>query len=234
MGIRAKLVLCNRHYSHISGYMVIYEGLPVKTLAIISQKGGSGKTTIAVHMAVCAMRQKLHTAIIDIDPQGSAFDWYQSRDAENQLNAVQAGAAQLPVLLKQAETGGADFVIIDTAPHSDSAAAVAAQLADFVLMPCRPARFDLKAIGSSAQISRLAKTPFAAVINAAPRGKLAEEAREALEQQGITVLDAVLQQRVAYSHAVIDGRSVHEYEPDGKAAEEIDELFGCLKRAMKL
>ena len=156
----------------------------MKTLAIISQKGGSGKTTLAVHMAVCAIRQNLHTAIIDLDPQGSAFDWYQSREEENELNAVQANASQLAALLKQAKAGGADFVIVDTAPHSDSAAAIAAQLADFILMPCRPSRFDLKAIGSTAAIAKLAKTPAAAVINAAPRGKLADEAKAALQQQG--------------------------------------------------
>ena len=206
----------------------------MKTLAIIAQKGGSGKTTIAVHMAVCAMRQKLHTALIDLDPQGSAYDWFLSRSDNNKLNAVQATAGQLAALLKQAKTGGADFVIVDTAPHSDSAAAITAQLADFVLIPCRPARFDLKAISSTMEIVKLAKKPAAAVINAAPRGRLAEEAKEALTQQGITVIDTVLQQRAAYSHAVIDGRSVHEYEPDGKAAEEIDELFICLKKLLKL
>lgn len=206
----------------------------MKTLAIISQKGGSGKTTIAVHMAVCAVRQRLHTAIIDIDPQGSAYDWYLSREEENELNAVQASAGQLAALLKQAKAGGADFVIVDTAPHSDSAAAMAAQLADFVLIPCRPARFDLKAISSTAEIIKLAKTPAAVIINAAPRGKLAEEAREALETQGISVLPPVLQNRVAYSHAVVDGRSVHEYEPEGKAAEEIDELFVCLRKVLKI
>ena len=206
----------------------------MKTLAIISQKGGSGKTTIAVHMAVCAIRQGYHTAIIDIDPQGSAFDWYLSREAQNELNAVQAQAGQLTALLKQAKVGGADFVIIDTAPHSDSAAAVAAQHADFILMPCRPSRFDLKAIGSTSTIARLAKTPSAAIINVAPRGKLAEEAKEALQQQGIDVVPPVLQQRAAYTHAVIDGRIVHEYEPEGKAAAEIDELFACLKAILKL
>ena len=206
----------------------------MKTLAIISQKGGSGKTTIAVHMAVCAVRQGLHTAIIDIDPQGSAYDWYLSREEENELNAVQAGAGQLAALLKQAKAGGADFVIVDTAPHSDSAAAMTAQLADFVLIPCRPARFDLKAISSTAEIIKLAKTPAAVIINAAPRGKLAEEAREALQQQGMTVLVPVLQNRVAYSHAVVDGHSVHEYEPEGKAAEEIDELFACLRKIITI
>ena len=204
----------------------------MKTLAIISQKGGSGKTTLAVHMAVCAIRQNLHTAIIDIDPQGSAYDWYLSREEENELNAVKASAGQLAALLKQAKAGGADFVIVDTAPHSDSAAAMTAQLADFVIIPCRPARFDLKAISSTEEILKLAKTPAAVVINGAPRGKLANEAREALESQGFTVLNPVLQHRAAYGHAVVDGRSVHEYEPEGKAAEEIDELFACLRKIL--
>jgi chromosome partitioning protein len=91
-----------------------------------------------------------------------------------------------------------------------------AQLSDFILMPCRPARFDLKAIDSTAQIAKLARTPAAVVINAAPRGKLAEEAR------------------AAYSHAVIDGRSVHEYEPYGKAAAEIDALFAYVRQIMNV
>jgi len=206
----------------------------MKTLAIIAQKGGSGKTTLAVHMAVCAIRQNLRTALIDLDPQGSAFDWNESREDGDKLDAVKANPGQLAALLKQAKAAQADLVIVDTAPHSDSTAAIAAQLADFVLIPCRPARFDLKAIGSTAEITRLAQTPAAAVINAAPRGKLAEEARTALQQQGITVIEPVLQQRAAYSHAVIDGRSVHEYEPGGKAAAEIDTLFVCMKRLLKI
>lgn len=206
----------------------------MKILAFISQKGGSGKTTLAVHMAVCASRQNLRTALIDLDPQGSAYDWNDSRDGENKLDAIKANPGQLAALLKQAKAAGADLVIVDTAPHSDQAAAIAAQLADLVLIPCRPARFDLKAIGSTAKITNLAKTPAAVVINAAPRGKLAEEARAALRHQGITVIDPVLHHRASYSHAVIDGRSVHEYEPDGKAAAEIDELFACVQRFLKI
>jgi chromosome partitioning protein len=200
----------------------------MKTLAIIAQKGGSGKTTLAVHMAVCATRREINTALIDIDPQASAYKWNESRPDERKLDAIRADAGQIPAFLKQAKAGGIDLVIIDTAPHSDQAAAIAAQLADFVLIPCRPARFDLDAIASTVQIAKVAKTPAAVVINAAPRGKLAEEARAALEQQGITVIEPVLHHRAAYSHAVIDGRSVHEYEPDGKAAAEIDDLYNFI------
>jgi chromosome partitioning protein len=200
----------------------------MKILVILAQKGGSGKTTLAVHMAVCASRQKRRTALIDIDPQGSAFNWNESRNERRKLDAAKAGAGQIPALLQQAKDGGIDLAIIDTAPHSDSAAAIAAQYADLVLIPCRPARFDLDAIASTVQIATVAKKSAAVVINAAPRGKLADEARVALERQGITVIDTVLHQRVAYSHAVIDGRSVHEYEPGGKAAAEIDELYNHL------
>jgi chromosome partitioning protein len=204
--------------------------VPMKTLAIISQKGGSGKTTIAVHVAVCAAQRKLKTAIIDIDPQRSAYQWNQSRPDGMKLDAVTANASQLAALLAKAKAGGIDLAIIDSAPHSDSEAAIAAQLADYVLIPCRPARFDLDAIASTVDIAKAANTPAAVVINAAPRGRLADEARAALQRQGVTVLDLVLHQRAAYSHAVIDGRSVHEYEPGGKAAAEIDDLYYHITR----
>lgn len=206
----------------------------MKTLAILAQKGGSGKTTVAVHMAVCATRQNFHTALIDLDPQGSAHDWNASREEEHRLDAIKANSSQLAALLKQAKKAGADLAIIDTAPHSNSTAAIAAQLADFILIPCRPSRFDLKAIGSTIEIARLAKTPAAVVINSAPRGKLADEARIALEQQGIKLFAPVLHNRASYSHAVIDGLSVHEYEPKGKAAEEIDDLFTFVRQALSI
>jgi chromosome partitioning protein len=197
----------------------------MKILAILAQKGGSGKTTVAVHMAVCATRRKLKTAIIDIDPQGSAFNWNTSRPDDMKLDAIAATASQLAGLLQKAKAAGIDLAIIDTAPHSNADAAIAARLADFVLIPCRPARFDLDAIASTVEIAKAANTPCAVVINAAPRGKLAEEARDSLTEKGVKVIEAVLHQRVAYSHAVIDGRSVHEYEPDGAAAQEIDALY---------
>lgn len=197
----------------------------MKILAIEAQKGGSGKTTVAVHMAVCAKERNIKTAIIDIDPQHSAFKWNASRPDAMKLDAVAATAGQLAGLLQKAKAGGIELAIIDTAPHSNADAAIAARLADFVLIPCRPARFDLDAIASTVEIAKAANAPCAVVINAAPRGKLAEEARGALTNRGINVLDIILYQRAAYSHAVIDGRSVHEYEPAGTAAQEIEALY---------
>jgi chromosome partitioning protein len=210
----------------------------MKTLAIMSQKGGSGKTTLAVHLAAYAVGQKVKAALIDLDPQASAYKWNERRMEHDpkspKLDLVKGTVAQLAGFLKLAEDNGLALVIIDTAPHSNSAAAIVAQHADFVLMPCRPALFDLDAIASTVEIVANTETRAAVVLNAAPRGKLADEARAALEGQRITVLPSPIYQRAAYSHAVIDGRAVHEYEPEGKAAEEIAGLYGNISRILGL
>jgi chromosome partitioning protein len=203
----------------------------MKTLAIISQKGGSGKTTLAVHMAYCAAMHDQKVAIIDLDPQGSAFDWNESRKPDREFDATKAEARELAGKLKDAERAGIDLAIIDTAPHVTADAAIAAQLADFVLVPCRPARFDLKAVASTLKMLTAAKTRHAVVINVAPHGyRLVDEARTALGQLGVTVLPDVVHQFAALSHAVIDGSSVHEYDPDGVAAAEIEQLYNHITR----
>ncbi len=102
----------------------------MKTLAIIAQKGGSGKTTLAVHMAVCTALHQRKAAVIDLDPQGNAYNWNESRENGRKLDAVRGNATELAALLHQAETAGIDLAIVDTAPHSNSDAAMTAQLAD--------------------------------------------------------------------------------------------------------
>ena len=206
----------------------------MKTIAIITQKGGSGKTTLAVHLAVCAIQKGKSVVLVDLDPQGSAIDWFEARQSINELAAIHTHAEALPDLLKRAKKGNADLVVIDTAPHSDKAATIAAKVADFILIPCRPARFDLKAIDPTFKIVRLTKTPAAVVINNAPRGKIAEQIRELLRSEGYPVLDLMISQRAAFLNAVFDGRSVHEYEPEGVAASEIDALFDEISKRLNL
>lgn len=99
----------------------------MKIWAIELQKGGSGKTTTAVHMAVCAARRGLKTALIDIDIQRSASNWNQSRPEDRRLDCVAGTAAELAGFLEQARKGGIELVIIDTAPHSNADGAIAAQ-----------------------------------------------------------------------------------------------------------
>jgi chromosome partitioning protein len=206
----------------------------MKTLAIIAQKGGSGKTTVAVHLAVCAAHHGKATGIIDLDPQSSAAKWSEVRK-EKVPHVMAATQPQLGRLLENAEKAKTDFIIIDTAPHSDSDAAMAAQLADFVLIPSRPMFFDLHAILSTYEIARLSKTPAAVVLNGVPpRGSLTDEAREALQGQNIRVVAPVLYHRAAYFNALFDGRSVQEYDPKGKAAAEIESLYISVTHALKM
>ena len=197
----------------------------MKTLAIISQKGGVGKTTLAVHLAVTAQLRGLQALLIDLDPQSSAEEWGDSRDADTPT-VVPGKASRLPKMLDAAHREGAQLAIIDTAPHSQSEALDAARAADFILVPCRPAVFDLRAIKNSAKVIELAGQPAAAVLNGTkPRSSKNQEARDVIEGLGLTVAPVLIGDRVAFSNAVIDGRTAEEYEPGGKAAQEIDRLY---------
>jgi chromosome partitioning protein len=201
----------------------------MKTIAIISQKGGAGKTTIAIHLAVAAERRGMNTALFDLDPQASASSWSDKRNKPSPA-VVSAQAARLPGLLEQAQAQSADLVIIDSAPNADSASLAAARAADLILIPCRPAAFDLNAIGTTLGLAAVAGKPAYVVLNAVPPlGKVGEEARRALEQGGVLVAPPVLHHLVAFSHAVNDGRTAQELDPTSKAATEIDALFAWVR-----
>src|SRR4051812_9330361 len=116
----------------------------MKVIALLSQKGGAGKTTLALHLAVAAEQDGHQTAIIDLDPQASAASWGDSRAAETPV-VVSAQSSRLAQVLEAARNAGAALAIIDTAPHSESAALAAARAADLILIPCRPAILDLRA-----------------------------------------------------------------------------------------
>ncbi|GHO66544.1 chromosome partitioning protein ParA [Ktedonobacter sp. SOSP1-52] len=197
----------------------------MKTLAIISQKGGSGKTTLAVHLSVAAEQHGLKTALFDLDPQASAASWSDRRS--NSYPAVFAAQApRLSGLIAQAETQEADLVILDSAPNTDTASLAAAKAADLILIPCRPSAFDLHAIGTTFSLAAVAGKPAYIILNAVPsQGKLVDEAKTALKKGGIQVADPVLHHLVAFSHAINDGRTAQEFDPKGKAAAEIEALF---------
>ena len=96
----------------------------MKTISILSQKGGAGKTTLAINLAGAAETAGQDVVIIDLDPQASAKSWYDRRDKENPV-VISAQAAALSEILATAATHGAHYAIIDTAPHSETAALTA-------------------------------------------------------------------------------------------------------------
>ena len=196
----------------------------MKTIAIVSQKGGAGKTTIAVHLATAAVAAGHAVAIIDLDPQATAASWGDRRQAP--APEVVSGQAALQVLLDAARDAGADLLVIDTAPNADQTALRAPQLADLVLVPCRPAAFDLEAIRATLTLTQIAQKPSFVILNAAPpRSGIGREAAEGLEGQGVQVAPIIMSQRAAFAHGVIDGRTAQEFEPGGKAAEEVERLY---------
>lgn len=201
----------------------------MRTIAVISQKGGAGKTTLATHLAVAAVLDGYRVAVVDLDPQATARKWGDRRQAE-EPEVVGDHAERLPQLVEAAKGNGADLLVIDTAPNADRASLAAARAADFILIPCRPASFDLDAIEATRDLADIAKRPAAVVLSSAPiRSAIVDEAAQGLRDQGATVAPVVLHQRVAYSHAVIDGRTASEYEPEGKAAEEVAALFAWVR-----
>lgn len=204
------------------------------TLSLIAQKGGTGKTTLAIHLAVQAQRAGLEVLLVDTDPQGSAGAWWQRRPADAPA-LVQGQGTELADMLDEARRRGFALVIVDTAPHSSEQSRACAEVSDAVLIPTRPAILDLDAIGITTALVADLKVPAQIVLNACPpptraqEPRLVAEAREALTAYPVPVCPVAVSQRAAYSHALIDGRAVMEFEARGKAAAEIEALWQAVR-----
>jgi chromosome partitioning protein len=194
----------------------------VKKIAIIAQKGGVGKTTMAVNLTVAAGPK---TALFDLDPQESAVIWADRRKAEAP-HVEFLTERRLSDGLNAAEQQGFTLAIIDTPPAAGPQAFTAAEAADLVLIPCRPSLVDLDAIRRTAQLIKSAGIIAYVVFNAAPPGAttLLEDARAIVEATGLVVAPVVLRERSAYRAAWPLGKGVSETEPNGKASEEITAL----------
>lgn len=207
----------------------------MRVVAIVSQKGGAGKTTLALHVATAAEAARFPSVVIDLDPQASAAGWSDSRQGEAPV-VVSLPHTRLSQGLQAAADGGAKLIIIDTAPHSEAAAMAAIRAADLVLIPCRAGILDLRAIGTTAELVKLAQKPAYVVLNAMPprATQLLADARAAVEVHGLSVAPVALQQRVAFAHALTAGQTAPEYEPGGKASEEVGALFAWTKAELPL
>lgn len=209
----------------------------MKTLGIIAQKGGTGKTTLSIHLAVEASLSGMSVLLVDIDPQASATSWWQRRQ-EEKPELIQSGGDTLEEVLKTARNQRYDLGVVDTAPHSSHDAAACARLADWVCIPSRPAILDLDAIRPSTDLVSAVGGSANIVLNCCPpptifgEPHIVTEAREALELYETPVCEVAISQRVAFSHAFIDGRAVSEYDRGGKAAGEIDRLWRILRGGM--
>ena len=205
----------------------------MKTLAFLSQKGCSGKTTLAVHAAVAAHEDGERVVIVDTDIQRSATTWSEAREAVAPQVAPVA-AAELDAVMTAARHDAMTLCIIDTAPHAAPDAARVVRAADLVVIPCRPTAFDLAAAGSAVEIVKAAKVRAVFVLSACPfRSPEIAETRAVLAGYGLPVAPVEITDRRAFARAVATGRAVTEFEDHGKAAEEIRALWKWLKEQMQ-
>lgn len=201
----------------------------MKVICIASAKGGVGKTTLALNLAAMAADQGEKVLILDLDRQRSVAAWRRVRTAERPMpRAANAALDELPQMLAAAEAEGLSLVVLDTPPHAAGRIFQAAALADFVLVPIRPAVLDLRSASRTlGGVAKLAK-PYAVVLNACPvhmsgETRVVRESREALAAHPVAPM--TVSQRVALQHSLVDGRAVHEYEPAGRAAAEVTALY---------
>ena len=171
--------------------------------------------------------------MIDLDPQASSADWKDSRKQKTPV-VITLPHTRLAQGLQAAQEGGAKLAVIDTAPHSESAAMAAIRAADLVLVPCRPGILDLRAIGTTAELLKLADKPAFVVLNVIPLGasQLLKDACSAVAVHGLVVAPVVLHQRASFAHALTAGMTATEYEPKGKAAAEVAALLKWVRAAL--
>ena len=195
------------------------------TIAIVAQKGGAGKTTLAINLAAVAERAGEVALIIDTDPQASACEWASWRKG-SPPEVIDSAPPRLATKIAQAHEQGATFIVIDTPPHADLAASKAVEAADMVLIPCRPSAFDLAAIRVTGQLVKLLGKPAALVFTAGPARapKIYADAIALVESFGINVCPYIIADRAAFRHASAAGQTVFEFEPEGRAAQEIAQV----------
>ena len=198
----------------------------MKVIAVLNQKGGSGKTTIATHLARALQLQGSSVLLVDSDKQGSARDW----SAVNESNPVTVIGLDRPTLDRDLKNiSDKDFVVIDGSPQATDLAVSAIKAADFVLIPVQPSPYDIWATSDLVDLvkqriemtdNRL-KSAFV-VSRAIKNTRIGGEVSEVLTEYGLPVLDARIVQRIAYPNSAAIGKTV--FETESKSSDAVAEM----------
>lgn len=197
----------------------------MRTLAFVSVKGGSGKSTMASSVAVAAHQANEKVCVIDMDPQGSLTNWARLR-AAGDIEVLASGGAGLPALLVTLEGRGVTLALLDT-PGAEGAASLAAmRVADLNIVPSRPSLFDLRASARACAALEEIGANFVFLLNQCPPAQTArvQDGVEALEEMG-RLISPLIRARVEYPDAARRGRGVTELNPSGAAAQEMRSLW---------
>ena len=205
----------------------------MKVVVIAARKGGSGKTTLAGHLAVQAERAgDGPAALVDIDPQGSLAAWWNERAAPTPVFA-QATVPGFAEDMERLRDLGIKVLIVDTPPALTSAIAAVVALADLVLIPSRPSPHDLRSIGATAELVEHLGKPLVFVLNGAtPRARINAEALSVLSRHGM-LAPVVVHQRIDFAASMIDGRTVMELPDPSRSCEEMERLWSYLSARLE-
>ncbi|EJZ9309675.1 AAA family ATPase [Salmonella enterica] len=205
----------------------------MKIIAVLNQKGGAGKTTIATHIARELQLQGHDVLLVDSDPQGSARDWAAVRE-DQPLTVV--GIDRPTIERDVKNVAKKDFIIIDGAPQAADLAVSAIKAADFVLIPVQPSPYDIWATAELVNLVKQrieitdGKLKTAFVVSRAIKGtNIGKEIDEALAGYELPVFKSRITQRVIYPTTAISGTTAHDSEPNGDAVREVRELVDELK-----
>lgn len=205
----------------------------MRTIAFVSESGGSGKSTIAASLAAAASEAGGKVCVIDMDPQGSLMNWARIR-ASRDIDVIASGAAPLPALLASLEGMGVTLAILDTPGAEGAASTAAMRAADLNIVPSRPSLFDLKASARSRQALEEIGAKFAFLLNQCPpaqRTAQVQDGVEALEEMGSLIFPLILA-RVEYQEAARHGGGVTELYPYSAAAQEMRGLWQSIERRL--
>ena len=200
-----------------------------KVITISQQKGGTGKTTLAVHLAMAFIKyHNLKVAIIDTDPQGSLGKWFIIRSEKNVSNknltfktASLWGAQYESKTLKNDH----DIVVIDTPPKIESDARPAIEAADLVLIPMAASHVDFWATGAIVEIAKKANKKILVQINrSSQRSKLISKTNEFIKSLDLSSTKTIIGNRQIYTSAMGEGKTAVEKQKKGAAVEEIKNL----------
>ncbi len=204
----------------------------MQILAIASQKGGAGKTTLAGHIAVQAERVGVGpVALVDADPQGSLADWWNERASETPV-FVHTSLMRLRGDVERLRDLGIELLIVDTPPAITSTISEVIAISDLVVIPTRPSPHDLRSVARTVDLAERLDKPVVFVVNgASSRAHITTEAVIALSQHG-TLAPSIIHQRTDFASSMIDGRTVMEIPRKSPSANEIVELWAYLNVRM--
>jgi chromosome partitioning protein len=208
----------------------------MRVIAVLNQKGGAGKTTIATHLARALQLEGADVLLVDSDPQGSARDWAAVREEQ----PVPVVGLDRPTIERDLKSiAQKDYVIIDGAPQAHDLAVSALKAAHFILIPVQPSPYDIWATSDLVDLvkQRMELTEgqlkAAFLISRAIRNtKLGQEVTEALTGYALPILAVRIMQRVIYPTTAAAGTTVLDTEPHGEAAKEIRALTHEIKEIL--